>query len=155
MVNSDLQKIVIIKLGNQEFGIPTQHIIDVLLPQKIFPIPLSPKEIKGSINVRGKIVTDLDIKLLLGINNTSKNNNLERCIILDCIKDTFSFTVDEVKEVREFSTDSLVKTPDNLGELWKKISLGIHPSLDEDDLVVILDINKLIELVSKTESDSI
>lgn len=155
MIDSDLIKIVIIKLGKQEFGILTKHIVDVLLPQKIYPIPLSSKEIKGSINVRGKIVTDLDVKLLLGIKDSSENKNLERCIIIDCTKDLFSFTVDEIGEVRELSKDYLVKTPDNLDELWKNISIGIHPSLDKDDLVVILDINKLIELISKRNLDSI
>lgn len=154
MVDNNFLKIVIIKIGPQEFGIPTKHIVDVLLPQKIFPIPLSPKEIKGSINLRGKIVTDLDIKLLLNIKSSSENKNLERCIILDCTKDLFSFTVDEIGEVREFSLDSLVRAPDNLDKLWKEVSLGIHPSLDEDDLVVILDINKLIELASKGALDS-
>lgn len=154
MVDSNMLKIVIIKIGQQEFGILTDHIVDILFPRKVFPIPLAPKEIKGSINLRGKIVTDLDIKILLDIKESS-NKKLGRCIIFDYKRDLFSFTVDEVGEVREISLDSLVKTPDNLGKLWKEVSLGIHPSLEEDELVVILDINKVIELsISKSSVET-
>lgn len=55
--------------------------------------------------------------------------------------------VDEIGEVSSFTFGSLAKTPDNLSELWQKISLGIYSPADKDELVVVLDVNKLIELI--------
>lgn len=146
MKDNELIKFVIIKIGNQKFGIPVKHIIDVLLPQKIYPIPLAPKEILGSINLRGKIVTALNIQLLLGIKDSS---NFTKCIILEHGNELFSFMVDEIGEASSFTLGALVETPDNLGELWQEISLGIYSHADKDELMVVLDVDKLIELIFK------
>lgn len=150
MQNDESIKYVIVKIGHQKFGILVERIVDILLPQKIFPIPLAPLEITGSINLRGKIVTALDIRKLLDINE-SEGNSAKKCIIIEYKGELFSFVVDEVGEVNYFLAGPLIKNPDNLSELWQEVSLGICPILAEssakEELTVILNINKLLEYV--------
>ncbi|MGB4191382.1 MAG: chemotaxis protein CheW [Rickettsiales bacterium] len=147
MANSDkfqkLTKFVSVKLGSQYFGIPVEHVVDILSPQKTYPIPLAKKEILGSINLRGRIVTALDLKYLLGIKIISQNLKTQKCMVLELNGELFSFVVDEIGSVINFTLEALIKTPDTLSPLWQEISLGIFPI--EEELAILLDINKTIE----------
>ena len=143
-----LTKFITIKIGGQYFGIPVEHIVDILLPQKIYPTPLARKEIIGSINLRGRIVTALDMKILLDI-PPSDAKGIGMCVVLEYDNELFSFQVDEVGSVNNFLLDSLIKTPDNLSKLWQDISFGIFQI--KEDLVIILDIEKTIGSIIKTD----
>jgi purine-binding chemotaxis protein CheW len=154
MDNQDIVKYVEVKIGEQEFGIPVEYIIDIIFPQRIFPIPLTPTEILGSINLRGKIVTAIDIKSSLGIQKITSNSSKERWIIVKFEGELFSIVIDEIKEVSSFIKADLLDTPDNLSEILQKVSFGIAVKSDvADELVVILDVNKLLELLISKEED--
>jgi purine-binding chemotaxis protein CheW len=80
--SKDLHQFVTMQIGEQSFGISVEHVVDILLPQKINSIPLSRKEVLGSLNLRGRIVTTLDIRVLLGIDDAydiSKN----MCVVVE------------------------------------------------------------------------
>lgn len=141
-----LEKFVTIKIDSQYFGIPVEHVVDILFSQKIYPIPLARKGIIGSVNLRGRVVTALDLRVFLDIKN-STDLQKGRCIVLEHNSELISFFVDEVGVVNNFSVDSLIKTPNTLSPLWQEVSLGIF-SIDEE-LVIILDINKIIESIVK------
>lgn len=145
MTNNELIKFVIVKIGHQEFGISVNNIIDIIVPQKAFYVPLSRKEVIGSINLRGKIVTVLDIRLLLDIDESPANNS--KCLISEHNDELFGFIVDEVGEVNAASQDDLVKNPNNFSQLWQEVSMGIYSK--ENELIVVLDINKVIDYVVK------
>lgn len=147
MTDNQLIKFVTIKIGQQEFGIPVEHVIDILSPQKIYPIPLTRKEIIGSLNLRGKIVTALDIRLLLDIKDPILNKQ-GKCLILEHANELFGFDVDKVGEINSFSSDLLIHTPNNLSPFWQEVSLGIYPL--ENELIVILDVSKLIGSIVAT-----
>lgn len=68
--DTDLEKteeFVTFKIAEQLFGIPVLQIQDVLSSYKITRIPLAPPEITGSLNLRGRIVTAIDLRLRLGL----------------------------------------------------------------------------------------
>ena len=137
----EVKQFVTMTIGHQIFGISVGYIVDILFQQKINPIPLSRQEIIGSLNLRGRIVTALDIRTLLGISDkTCSEKNM--CVVVDCDSELFSLMVDKVGDVVHIPADKLVKNPDNLNKLWQEVSLGIFPM--EDDLLVILDIEKVI-----------
>src|SRR5690349_5617765 len=58
---------VTLKIDNQLFGIPILQVQDVLSEQKITKIPLAPKEIAGALNLRGRIVTAIDVRTRLNL----------------------------------------------------------------------------------------
>lgn len=69
-ISSDLQEkrqFLTMKIDDQAFGLPVIKVQDVLRPQKITKIPLSKPEILGLINLRGRIVTVIDVKRRLGL----------------------------------------------------------------------------------------
>lgn len=63
----DLNEFVTFNIAGQFFGIPVLIVQDILLPEKIASIPLAPPEVRGSINLRGRIVTVIDVRVRLGL----------------------------------------------------------------------------------------
>ena len=63
----DLEDFVTFFINDQMFGIPVLKVQDILTPDRIAPIPLAPPEIRGSINLRGRIVTVVDVRVRLGL----------------------------------------------------------------------------------------
>ena len=58
---------VTITIAGQLFGIPVLIVHDVLGPQRITRVPLAPPEVAGSLNLRGRIVTAIDVRHRLGL----------------------------------------------------------------------------------------
>ena len=67
IAGEDLDDFVTFTVGNQLFGIPVLNVQDILAPDKIASIPLAPAEVRGSINLRGRIVTVIDMRVRLGM----------------------------------------------------------------------------------------
>jgi purine-binding chemotaxis protein CheW len=139
--DKETNQFVTMTIGNQIFAVSVDYIVDVLATQKINKIPLANKEIIGSLNLRGRIVTALDISILLDMD---EKIDLEKnmCIVVEYDNELFSLIVDKVRDVVSIPKDLLMKNPDNLNHLWQEISLGIFPM--DKELVVVLDINKLM-----------
>src|SRR5216683_7248597 len=58
---------VSVVIGGQLFGIPVLQVRDVLASQRITRVPLAPPEVAGSLNLRGRIVTAIDLRTRLGL----------------------------------------------------------------------------------------
>ncbi len=144
----DLQQFATIKIGDQTFGISVDHVVDVLFPQKISSIPLTKPQIVGSLNLRGRIVTALDIRITLNI-ESKVNVDKNMCIVVEYDHELFSILVDKVGDVATVSVHDLIKNPDNLSKSWQEISLGIFPM--DNELVVILDLDKLMAMIMETK----
>lgn len=140
----EAKQFVTMTIGHQIFGISVEHVVDVLYPQKISPIPLARKEVVGSLNLRGRIVTALDIRVLLEIQDVFELAK-DMCVVIEYKNELFSLIVDKVGDVVSVHKSKLAKNPDNLNKLWHEVSLGIFPM--NEDLVVILDVPKLISLL--------
>ena len=63
----NLEDYVTFVIGGQLFGIPVLNVQDILTPENIANIPLAPPEVRGSINLRGRIVTVFDVRVRLGL----------------------------------------------------------------------------------------
>lgn len=63
----ELSEFVTFNIAGQFFGIPVLIVQDILLPENIASIPLAPPEVRGSINLRGRIVTVIDVRVRLGL----------------------------------------------------------------------------------------
>ncbi|TCS64248.1 chemotaxis protein CheW [Varunaivibrio sulfuroxidans] len=63
----NLEDFVTFVIAGQLFGIPVLKVQDILTPENIASIPLAPPEVRGSINLRGRIVTVIDVRVRLGL----------------------------------------------------------------------------------------
>src|SRR5690242_10685321 len=143
---SDFVSIVI---GGQLFGIPVLQVQDVLGPQRITRIPLAPPEVAGSLNLRGRIVTAIDIRTRLALPELT-DNKPRMSVVVDHGGELYSLMVDSVGEVLSLSEASFERNPATLDQRWREVSAGIY-RLDST-LLVVLDVARLLQLSAHSEA---
>lgn len=138
---SDLVQYVTFKVENQLFGIPALQIEEVISMMPLTKIPLAPSKIAGTLNLRGRIVTAIDIRVLLEL---PKRNNHKKFmnIVVSNKGDLYSIIVDEVDEVKALHLSNMSSNPASMSEVWQSYSEGVFQIKEE--LLVILNPNTLL-----------
>ena len=141
----ELEDFVTFTIGNQLFGIPVLRVQDILTPDQIAPIPLAPKEVRGSINLRGRIVTVIDVRVRLSLprrENAGNGKNMGVAVEQD--NDLYTLLVDQIGDVIGLSPTLYEKNPGTLDPKWRDFSNGVYRL--EKQLLVVLDIDRLLDL---------
>ena len=128
-------------IEDQLFGIPVLQVQDILTPDSIASIPLAPPEVAGSINLRGRIVTVIDVRTRLGLAKKDADH-MGMGVTVEHQNDLYTFLVDKVGEVLSMQPDAFEKNPNTLDPLWRDFAIGVY-RLD-GRLMVILDVEKLL-----------
>lgn len=140
--NHNTRDFLTIMIAEQRFGIPVLQVQDVLRQQKITRIPLASAEIAGSLNLRGRIVTAIDVRKRLNI--TSKRpEKPPMSVVVEHMGELYSLIIDEVGDVVTLDDDHIEKNPGTLDPSWRDVSLGIYQM--ESELLVIMEVSKLLE----------
>ena len=135
------QMFVTMRIDQQLFGIHVKHVRDVLRPSKITGIPLAPPEVAGSLNLRGRIVTVVDVRRRLGLGAQAEGAKT-MFVVVEHKNELYSLMVDSVGEVLTASESQIEKVPGNLNGAWKEVASGIYKMAGE--LLVIIDIQTLL-----------
>lgn len=138
----DRRQYVSITIADQMFGIPVLIVHDVLGPQRITRIPLAPPEVAGSLNLRGRIVTAIDVRTRLGLERRPAENP-GMSVVVEHANESYSLMVDSVGEVLTLPTSEFQRNPPTLDARWREVSLGIFRLNQE--LLVILDVDRLLD----------
>jgi purine-binding chemotaxis protein CheW len=146
--NTAIRKFLIMWIAGQRFAIPVLQVQDVLAPQRIAWVPLAPAWVAGVLNLRGRIVTAINVRRRLGLDD-SAHPGTEMSIVIEHDGNLYSLIVDDVGEVMEYGADAVGMNPTTLDPLWRQISTGIVRS--DDGLLVILDVERLFAL---TQADA-
>ncbi len=139
--NKYTRQFVTMKVDGQLFGIPVLSVRDILKEQPITHIPLASPEIEGAINLRGRIVTVINMHKRLGMEG---NRGASMHVVVDHNDDQYSLIVDEVGEVLSLSLNDFESNPANLTANWQQISTGVFRL--QGELLLILNIETLLNL---------
>jgi len=139
------QDFVTMTIADQLFGIPVLQVQDVLGNQKITRIPLAPPEVAGSLNLRGRIVTAIDVRLRLQLSPRPKNKP-GMSIVVDLRGELYSLMVDSVGEVLSLSSEDYERNPATLDPRWREVSTGIFRL--NNQLMVVLDVPRLLNFAN-------
>lgn len=145
--NATAREFVTMVIDGQIFGIPVLQVQDVLGPQKITRVPLAPREVAGSLNLRGRIVTAIDVRTRLGIGPRGGEEK-SMSVVVDHNGEFYSLIVDQVGEVMSLSASDFEQTPATLDEKWREISDGVYRL--RDMLLIVLDVKRLLRLEELT-----
>ena len=130
-------QVIVFKLNEEQFAVETSKVQSINDFMEITEVPKAPKFIKGLINLRGIIISLIDINLILGI--THKEEKQNNIIILEMEDELVGIAVDQVDEVQEVLEGSLEKIEyDNK----KPYIVGVFKL--QDRIVTLIDINKLL-----------
>ncbi|MCH7865787.1 MAG: chemotaxis protein CheW [Proteobacteria bacterium] len=148
--SQDLEDYVTFTIGDQMFGIPVLRVQDILTPNLIAPVPLAPPEVKGSINLRGRIVTVIDVRIRLGLPERDEKDGKSMGVTVEQDNELYTLLVDKIGDVISLSKEFYEKNPATLDPLWREFSNGVFRL--EEKLMVVLDIDNLMNLNNEKPS---
>lgn len=148
-VSAETQDFVTMFIDRQMFGVPVLSVQDVLGPQRITRIPLAPREVAGSLNLRGRIVTAIDVRLRLGLQPRPASEK-GMSIVVEFGGELYSLMVDSVGEVLSLPAAAFERNPPTLDPLWREFSAGIYRL--ESKLLVVLDVSRLLDFTKNDAS---
>jgi purine-binding chemotaxis protein CheW len=134
---------VTFRINDQFFGIPVGQVQDVLHRQRLTPIPLAAPEITGAVNLRGRIVTAINMRERLRI-PMSTEMKPPMNIVVEHQGELFSLWVDSVGDVLSLGSKQIEKSPPNLAVHWQQFVKGVCQLRDE--LLLILDVGALLKI---------
>lgn len=135
----ETQDFLTVTIAGQLFGIPVLQVQDVLGATNVTPVPLADKEIAGVMNLRGRIVTVIDVTTKLNLERKVKSM---MSVVVEHDGELFSLMIDKVGDVLSLNNKDYEHNPATLNETWRNISDGIY-RLD-GSLLVVLDVQKLL-----------
>lgn len=140
---SHSQEYVTLRLDGQLLGIPVLQVHDVLKAQNMTPVPIAPDWIAGLINLRGRIVTCVDLRARLGLPPAGKDESVSgMSVVVEQGGEPYSLLIDRVGDVLNLSMDTYERNPITLESTWANVSAGVYRL--EKELLVILDVERLL-----------
>jgi len=132
-------------IGGQLFGLPISRVQDVFMPERLTRVPLSSVEIAGVRNLRGRIVTVIDMRARLGLARAD-DGKPPMAVGVDLRGESYGLLIDQIGEVLRLPEESREENPVNLDPRMAKLAGGVH-RLD-GQLMVILDVDRVLELAA-------
>jgi purine-binding chemotaxis protein CheW len=133
-----------VHLYDQIFGIPVLQIQDVLRSMQVTKVPLAPAEVSGALNLRGRIVTAINVRRSLGLPEY-EGDNTPLSVVIEMNHELYSLTIDKVGDVVSLTDSDVETSPPTLDPMWRDISNGIYKT--DKQLMLILDVHKLLDAV--------
>lgn len=143
IASDDEQVLVTLTVADQLCGVPVLAVRDILGDQPITRIPLAPPEIAGSLNLRGRIVTAIDLRRRLGLPPAAAGQK-RMSVVADQAGELYALLVDQVSEVMSLRASTFERNPPTLEKHWATFSTGIYRL--EGRLLVVFDVAKLLAL---------
>lgn len=140
---SKKEKHLIFQLANECYGIPLSSVKEVIGLTEITTIPQVPDFFKGFINLRGQIISVIDLRAKLRLAKSAFEEK-RTCIIIVEIKDlVIGAIVDDVQQVAGFMSDQIVSGLDFESTISRDAITGVAKT-DNRKLIVLLDIGKVL-----------
>ena len=130
-------------VAGQLFGIPVLTVQDVFMPERMARVPLASAEIAGVLNLRGRIVTAIDMRRRLRLPPREKGAAAMN-VVVDRSGELYSLIVDSVGEVLSLPAEQFERNPSTLEPTWREVSVGVYRL--ENGLMVVLDVERLLDI---------
>jgi len=141
--NSQLTDYVTFTTAEQIFGLPIARVQEVFRPARITRVPLAGAQIAGVLNLRGRIVTAIDMRSRLGL-QAREEALAPMAIGIESRGESFGLLVDALGEVLRLSDSDIEANPINLDRKLAGVSAGVH-RLD-GQLLVALDVDRVLDV---------
>jgi purine-binding chemotaxis protein CheW len=129
-------------VGNLFFGIEVLEVQEVLRYLEMTKVPLAPKVIEGLINLRGQIITAVDMRSRLGLPKRPEGETPMNMVVRSD-DGAVSLLVDEIGDVLEVHADSYESTPDSLPAEQRELIRGIYKL--EGRLLLVLHTERVLQ----------
>jgi purine-binding chemotaxis protein CheW len=139
----NLTEYVTVMTDGQLFGLPIVRVQDVFIPERLTRVPLAPPEIAGVLNLRGRIVTLIDLRRRFGLAERADGEAV-MAIGVEARGESYGLLIDSVGEVLKLDDATREPNPVNLDRRLARVSAGIH-RLD-GQLLIVVDVDRVLDI---------
>jgi purine-binding chemotaxis protein CheW len=139
--NEGMIEYVTAMIGGQLFGLPISRVQDVFAPERLTRVPLAAPEIAGLLNLRGRIVTAIDMRRRLGLAEPGEQR-ARMAVGIVRKGESYGLLIDSIGEVLKLPMNGREDNPVNLDARLASVSAGVHRL--EGRLLVVLDVDRLL-----------
>ena len=125
------------------FGVEVERVQEVIRYQEMTSVPLAPNVIGGLINLRGQIVTAIDLRERLGLKARAPGE-LPMNVVIRTDEGALSLLVDEIGEVVEVDGSEFEPAPDTLHEVGRELIRGVYKL--HDKLLLLMDTEQAVSV---------
>lgn len=141
--DQNLHEYVTAMIGGQLFGMSIRSVQDVFLPERITRVPLASPEIAGVLNLRGRIVTLIDMRERLGL-PPRESDAVPMAMGVEQRGESYGLLIDSVGEVHKLDESLREPNPINLDPRLARVSSGIY-RLD-GQLLMLVDVDRVLDI---------
>lgn len=129
-------------VAGRQCGLDVERVQEVLRPQPMTSLPLAPPAVRGLLNLRGRIVPAVDLRVVLGLAGTDATAPGGHLVVFDG-ESPVSLIVDSIGDVRHAADVAPVPVPHTLEGPARDLIAGAVPL--PDGLILILDLDRTLE----------
>ncbi len=141
--SGSLEEYVTVIIADQLFGLPINRVSDVFMLTDMTVVPLSIPEIAGVLNLRGRIVTAIDMRQRLGLPPRAQDE-IAMAVGIEMNRENFGLVIDRIGDVLHLPVNDFDANPINLDPRWKSVAQSIF--MLDSELLVILDVDRVLDL---------
>ena len=134
---------VTVTIGGHMFGLPIFRVQDVFVPDRLTRVPLAPPEVAGILNLRGRVVTAIDMRARLDLGAREPDMPV-MAIGIELKGESYGLLVDAVGEVMQLRSSACEAKPANLDPRLSRVAAGIYRL--EGQLMVVLDVDRVLDI---------
>jgi purine-binding chemotaxis protein CheW len=134
---------VTVTIGDHLFGLPIFRVQDVFVPDRLTQVPLAPPEVAGVLNLRGRVVTAIDMRARLDLGSRAPDQPV-MAIGIETKGESYGLLVDAVGEVMRLANSACQAKPANLDPQLSRVVAGIYRL--EGRLMVMLDVDRVLDI---------
>ena len=138
-----LTEYVTVTIGDYLFGLPIFRVQDVFVPDRLTRVPLAPPEVAGILNLRGRVVTAIDMRSRLDLGAREPGAPV-MAIGIELKGESYGLLVDSVGEVMALRNSACEAKPVNLDPRLSRVAAGIYRL--EGQLMVVLDVDRVLDI---------
>ena len=136
------------RIGNANFGVDARLVQEVVKSGEITTVHDAPPEVVGIRNLRGRIITVIDLAAHLDLGQVETGPGT-KMLIMEHLGESYGFLVDAVTEAFAMDEKQIAESPPNLDPVLRERLLGVWR--DHDELTAILDSSKIFEWQNSTQ----
>jgi purine-binding chemotaxis protein CheW len=143
--SDQITEFVTVTIGEQMFGLPIFRVQDVFVPDRLTRVPLAPPEVAGVLNLRGRVVTAIEMRSRLDLGVRAKDAPV-MAIGIEMKGESYGLLVDAVGEVMALRNAACEAKPANLDPRLSRMAAGVYRL--EGQLMVVLDVDRVLDIKS-------
>ncbi len=145
-------QVVSFKIGKEVFGVYIHNVQEIIRVPEITPVPEMPSFVEGVVNLRGKIVSIIDLSKRLKIEGSSRTKT-SRILIVEVEKKVIGLLVGAVTEILRLPPESIEPAPDIITSVGAEYIMGVGKL--QEKLIILLDLKSILkpEEIRKIASD--